>query len=76
MHGNVFEWCYDYHGKDYYKESSEKDPTGPTSGSFRVFRGGSWSGVTRATRSAFRSRYDADFRYYPYVGFRLVRELD
>jgi sulfatase modifying factor 1 len=30
MYGNVFEWCLDYYGEDYYKESPEKDPTGPT----------------------------------------------
>jgi formylglycine-generating enzyme len=75
MHGNVFEWCYDYHGKDYYKESSEKDPTGPTSGSKRVMRGGSWRYGSRYTRSAYRDRLVADYRGAN-VGFRLVRELD
>jgi sulfatase modifying factor 1 len=72
MHGNVFEWCHDYYGEDYYKQSSEKDPTGPTSGSSRVLRGGSWSNLSRYTRSAGRDRRDAVF----YGGFRLVRELD
>jgi len=75
MHGNVEEWCHDYYGADYYKQSPEKDPTGPASGSFRVLRGGSWSLNTRDTRSARRDRYDADYRYHNY-GFRLVRELD
>jgi formylglycine-generating enzyme required for sulfatase activity len=76
MHGNVFEWCHDYFEEDYYKQSSEKDPTGPTSGSSRVLRGGSWNDYSRLTRSAYRDRYVADFRYYVLVGFRLVRELD
>jgi sulfatase modifying factor 1 len=75
MHGNVYEWCHDYFGEDYYKQSSEKDPTGPTSGSSRVLRGGSWHHGTRSTRSAFRDRNDAVFRSYR-RGFRLVRELD
>jgi sulfatase modifying factor 1 len=75
MHGNVWEWCHDYHGKDYYKESSEKDPTGPVTGSPRVFRGGAWSPYSRDTRSARRDRLDAVFRCTN-VGFRLVRELD
>ena len=76
MHGNVFEWCHDYYGEDYYyKQSPEKDPTGPASGSSRVLRGGSWCFVTRDSRSAYRNRNDADFRYY-FNGFRLVRELD
>jgi formylglycine-generating enzyme required for sulfatase activity len=75
MHGNVFEWCHDYYGEDYYKQSSEKDPTGPTSGSFRVLRGGSWLSNSRYARSAYRLRYDADYRNVN-SGFRLVRELD
>jgi formylglycine-generating enzyme required for sulfatase activity len=78
MHGNVFEWCHDFYEKDYYKQSPEKDPTGPASNSdsSRVFRGGSWSDNTRFSRSAFRFRGAADSRYYVLVGFRLVRELD
>jgi formylglycine-generating enzyme required for sulfatase activity len=72
MHGNVFEWCYDYHGKDYYKQSPAKDPTGPTSGSFRVLRGGSWYNYS-PSRSALRVRNVAGRGLY---GFRLVRELD
>jgi sulfatase modifying factor 1 len=85
MHGNVYEWCHDYYGEDYYKQSPEKNPTGPTSGSFRVFRGGSWdvygsrNHILRAfpgnTRSAFRGRNVAGSPYRNF-GFRLVRELD
>ena len=75
MHGNVYEWCHDYYEADYYKQSPEKDPTGPTSGSSRVLRGGSWDFFTRLTRSAFRFWVVAGFRYVNF-GFRLVRELD
>jgi formylglycine-generating enzyme required for sulfatase activity len=75
MHGNVYEWCHDYYGEDYYKQSPEKDPPGPASGSFRVFRGGSWNYFTRFTRSAARFCNGAG-RRYDYGGFRLVRELD
>jgi sulfatase modifying factor 1 len=75
MHGNVWEWCHDYFEEDYYKQSPEKDPTGPTSGSSRVFRGGSWRHDSRYTRSADRLWYDAVNRNYN-NGFRLVRELD
>jgi sulfatase modifying factor 1 len=75
MHGNVYEWCHDYFGEDYYKQSPAKDPTGPTSGSFRVLRGGSWRDNSRFSRSALRNRYDADLRNRS-AGFRLVRELD
>ena len=75
MHSNVFEWCHDHFGEDYYQQSPEKDPTGPASGSSRVLRGGSWYVITRFTRSALRSRGDAVHRDIP-DGFRLVRELD
>jgi formylglycine-generating enzyme required for sulfatase activity len=75
MHGNVSEWCHDYYGEDYYKQSSEKDPTGLSSGSSRVLRGGTWRLNSGFTRSAFRYRFGADTRNFS-NGFRLVRELD
>jgi formylglycine-generating enzyme required for sulfatase activity len=75
MHGNVYEWCHDYFEEDYYKQSPAKDPTGPVTGAFRVFRGGSWYYNSRTTRSAGRNRFVADYRNFRH-GFRLVRELD
>jgi formylglycine-generating enzyme required for sulfatase activity len=76
MHGNVYEWCHDYYEADYYKQSPAKDPTGPTSGSFRVLRGGSWGGDTRFSRSACRDRHFPPPPAFVDYGFRLVRELD
>jgi formylglycine-generating enzyme len=75
MYGNVFEWCHDYYGEDYYKQSAEQDPQGPAIGSSRVLRGGSWNSNTCNLRSANRNRLEADYRYN-FNGFRVVRELD
>jgi len=75
MHGNVNEWCHDYYGEDYYKQSLKQDPTGPARDSRRVLRGGSWTGDARDSRSASRNR-DVAVRPAKHFGFRLVRELD
>jgi len=42
MSGNVYEWCWDWFSRSYYDGGAMTDPTGPSSGSYRVLRGGSW----------------------------------
>jgi formylglycine-generating enzyme required for sulfatase activity len=54
MHGNVWEWCEDLYGD--YPSGIVTDPTGDSSGSDRVLRGGSWVSAARACRSAYRGR--------------------
>ena len=70
MHGNVWEWVQDWYGT--YSSSNQTDSTGPSSGSNRVGRGGSWFDGAGSARSAFRMSNGPDGRLSD-IGFRLVR---
>ena len=69
MTGNVREWCYDWKGS--YSSSPQTNPQGPSSGSYRVLRGGSWDFSARSCRVAYRFNFNPGDRYYHY-GLRLA----
>ena len=69
MHGNVEEWCRDWHGP--YEEDDQLDPVGPEDGDFKVTRGGSHSSELYYLRSANRSGTIPGDKH-GFIGFRVV----
>ena len=73
MSGNVWEWCQDWY--DSYSSETHTNPTGPDSGSYRLFRGGSCNFSARLCRVSRRSRNVPTLSHY-YLGLRLALDPD
>jgi len=72
MHGNVWEWCWDWYGN--YPSGAQTDPVGASSGSLRVLRGGGWYFPALHARSASRFFGSPIYRSRNF-GFRVVRPI-
>lgn len=74
LHGNVMEWCQDWYDPRWYEKTATNDPSGPSSGSRRVVRDGSWTDMPIRCRSAYRLSNSPTGREN-WIGFRVMRPL-
>lgn len=74
MSGNIAEWCQDWYSATYYSSSPANDPQGPSTGSNRVVRGGSWNGGATKARVSDRDFFEPT-SVSGNIGFRVARSI-
>jgi formylglycine-generating enzyme required for sulfatase activity len=74
MAGNVAEWVADWFDEHYYMNSPDRNPTGPSSGRYKIRRGGAWPNAPFVLRSPHRLDPLMPGARYDYTGFRCARD--